>query len=38
MIGYIIYFENDEKKSLSWLKMAICWINTIKFETRLKKM
>ena len=35
--GYIKFFENGENKSLSWLKMTMCWINTMKFGTRLKK-
>ena len=35
--GYIKYFENGGKKCLLWLKMTMCWINTIKFGTRLKK-
>ena len=37
MSGYIKYFENGGKTCLSWLKMTMCWINTIKFRTRLKK-
>ena len=37
MTGYIKYFENGEKTCLLWLKMTMCWINTIKFEVRLKK-
>ena len=37
MSGYIKYFENGGKTCLSWLKMTMCWINTIKFGTRLKK-
>ena len=38
MSGYIKYFEMEEKICLSWLKMTMCWINTIKFRTRLKKV
>ena len=37
MTGYIKYFENGEKTCLLWLKMTMCWINTIKFGVRLKK-
>ena len=36
MTGYIKYFEN-RGMFLSWLKMTMCWINTIKFGTRSKK-
>ena len=35
MSGYIKYFENGGKTCLSWLKMMMCWINTMKFRTRL---
>ena len=37
MSGYIKYFENGGKTCLSWLKMTMYWINTIKFEIKLKK-
>ena len=36
MSGYIKCFENGAKTCLSWLKMMMCWINTMKFRTRLK--
>ena len=36
MSGFIKYFENGGKKCLSWLKMMMCWINTMKFGTRLR--
>ena len=37
MSGYIKYFGNGGKTCISWLKMAMCWINPRKFGTRLKK-
>ena len=37
MNGYIKYFENGRKTCLLWLKMTMCWINPIKFGTKLKK-
>ena len=37
MSGYIKYFENGRKTCLLWLKMTMCWVNAIKFGTRLKK-
>ena len=36
MSGYIKCFENGTKACLSWLKMMMWWINTMKFRTRLK--
>ena len=38
MSGYLKYFESRGKTCLSWLKVTMCWINTIKFGTRLKKI
>ena len=35
--GYIKHFEKGEKTCLLWLKMTMCYINTIKFGARLKK-
>ena len=37
MGGYIKYFENGGKKYLLWLTMIACWINIMKFGTRLKR-
>ena len=37
MSGCIKYFENGGKTCLLWLKMTMCWINTIKFGTKFKK-
>ena len=37
MIEYIKYFENRGKTRLSQSKMMMCWINTMKFGTRLKR-
>ena len=36
MTGYIKYFEKGGKTRLSWLQIRVCWINTIKFGTRLR--
>ena len=37
MSGYIKYFENGGKICPSWFKMIACWINIVKFGTRLKR-
>ena len=37
MSGYITYLENGGKTCLSWIKMMMCWINTMKFGARLKE-
>ena len=37
MTGYIKYFENGRKKRLSYSKMMMWLINTMKFGTRLKR-
>ena len=33
---YIKYFQNGGKNMSWWLTMTMCWMNTIKFGTRLK--
>ena len=38
MSGYIKYFESSGKICPSWLEMAVFWLNTIKFGTRLKRL
>ena len=37
MSGYIKYFENSGEKCLLWLKMTMCWINTIKIWDKVKE-
>ena len=37
MRGYIKYLENGGRNMPFMVKMTMCWINTIKFGTRLKK-
>ena len=37
MSGYIKYFETVEKICRSQLKMMMCWLNIMKFGTRLKR-
>ena len=37
MTGYIKHLKTEEKPCPLWLKLTICWINTIKFGTRLKE-
>ena len=32
-----MFWKRWKKTCLSWLKMTMCWINTIKLGTRLKK-
>ena len=36
MSGYIKYFEKGGKNMPFLLKMMMCWINTMKFGTRLR--
>ena len=37
MSGYIKYFENGGKNMSFMVKVTMCWINTTKFGTILKK-
>ena len=37
MTGYIKYFKNGGKTYLLQSKMTMCWINTMKHGTRLKR-
>ena len=37
MGGYIKYLKTVAKTCLSWIKMMMCWINTMQFRTRLKR-
>ena len=37
MSGYLKCFRNGGKIFLSWLKITMCWINAMKFATKLKK-
>ena len=36
MSGYIKHFEKERKNMFFWLKITMCWINTMNIGTRLR--